>query len=73
MISLMLVVSVVPMAQLPAAGPQAAVVRDSIYALAVEPSKYPEDAVVWLLDEGVYRIEPVGRSRLTFRKVVQIL
>lgn len=73
MISLMLVVSLVPMAQLPAAGPQAAVVRDSVYALAVEPSKYPEDAVVWLLDEGVYRIEPDGRSRRTIRQVVQIL
>ena len=46
---------------------------DSIYALAVKPEDHPEDAFVWLLDEGIYRIEPDGRTRNTIRKVVQIL
>ena len=46
---------------------------DSIYALAVKPADHPEDAFVWLLDEGVYSIEADGRTRNTVRKVVQIL
>ncbi len=71
--SLMLLVSLLQTAQSPAPPAQPAVIRDSIYALAVEPSKYPEDAVVWLLDEGEYRIEPDGRSSRTIRQVVQIL
>lgn len=48
-------------------------VRDSIYSLAVKPADHPDDAVVWLLDEGVYRIEPDGRTANTIRQVVQIL
>lgn len=46
---------------------------DSIYSLAVKPSDHPNDAVVVLLDEGVYRIEADGRTSTTTRQVVQIL
>lgn len=49
------------------------VVHDSIYALAVNPADYPKNDFVWLLDEGVYRIEPDGRWVRTLRQVIQIL
>src|SRR5688500_11283565 len=54
----------------PSAAPPAA---DSIYALAVKAADFPDDAVVWLLDEGIYKIEPDGRTSNTIRQVVQIL
>jgi hypothetical protein len=53
--------------------PADSVIRDSIYSLAVNPADYPKNSYVWLLDEGVYRIEPDGRWSRTFRQVVQIL
>jgi hypothetical protein len=53
--------------------PADSVVHDSIYALAVQPSDFPKQSVVYLLDEGVYRIEPDGRGVRTVRQVVQIL
>lgn len=46
---------------------------DTIYRLAVDPSAYPEEASVLLLDDGVARFEADGRSHRTFRQVVQIL
>jgi hypothetical protein len=46
---------------------------DTLYKLAVKPSDYPDEAVVWLLDEGVLRIEPDGRGTRTYRQVVQVL
>jgi transglutaminase-like putative cysteine protease len=46
---------------------------DSIYLSAVKPTDFPDDAVVWLLDEGVYRTEPDGRTNQTIRQVIQIL
>ena len=49
------------------------IAKDSIYSLAVDPTAHPNDAVVWLLDEGVYRIEADGRASRTIRQVVQIL
>src|SRR4051812_37717020 len=49
------------------------VVNDSIYKLVVNPADYPKNSVVFLLDEGVYRIEPNGHLSRTFRQVVQIL
>lgn len=64
--------AVIPHTGRPAAHPDS-VVRDSIYALAVNPADYPKNDYVWLLDEGVYRIEPDGRWVRTFRQVVQIL
>ena len=54
-------------------GHPAAFVRDSIYKLAVNPAEFGDDPVVWLLDEGVYRIEADGRTSHTTRQVVQIL
>jgi hypothetical protein len=50
-----------------------AIVADSIYALAVKPEAYPDESVVWLLDEGVYKVEADGRTSRTTRQVVQIL
>lgn len=52
---------------------QAVVQPDSIYSLAVKPESYPDESVVWLLDEGVYRVEADGRTSRTTRQVVQIL
>src|SRR6266545_2791432 len=49
------------------------VIHDSIYSLAVKPSDFPKQTYVWLLDEGVYKVEPDGRGRVTVRQVVQIL
>jgi hypothetical protein len=50
-----------------------AIEPDSIYALAVKPESFPDESVVWLLDEGVYKVEPDGRTSRTTRQVVQIL
>ena len=49
------------------------VLQDSIYSLAVKPENFPDEAVVWLLDEGVYKVEPDGRTSRTTHQVVQIL
>ena len=46
---------------------------DSIYRLAVDPAKYPEEDAAYLLDDGVVRYEADGRGTQTFRQIVQIL
>lgn len=46
---------------------------DSLYRLAVKASDHPDESVVWLLDEGLLRLEPDGRGTRTYRQVVQIL
>ena len=46
---------------------------DSIYRLAVDPKDYPDEPYVYLLDDGVVRLEADGRGTRTFRQVVQIL
>ena len=46
---------------------------DTLYKLAVKPSDYPDEDAVWLLDEGVLRLEPDGRGTRTYRQVVQVL
>jgi Domain of Unknown Function with PDB structure (DUF3857)/Transglutaminase-like superfamily len=46
---------------------------DTLYGLAVKPSDHPDEAAVWLLDEGVLRLEPDGRGTRTYRQVVQVL
>ena len=46
---------------------------DSLYRLAVKPSDHPDESVVWLLDEGLLRLEPDGRGTRTYRQVVEIL
>jgi len=47
--------------------------NDTIYALAVKPADYPEEQYVFLLDDGVVRLEADGRGTRTFRQVAQIL
>jgi transglutaminase-like putative cysteine protease len=47
--------------------------NDTIYKLAVNPADYPDDDYVFLLDDGVIRFEPDGRTSRTYRQVVQIL
>lgn len=65
-----------------AAGAQAPVITaagdpsvrsDTIYSLAVAADDYPEDAWIFLLDDGVVSVEPDGRQRGTYRYVAQVL
>ena len=46
---------------------------DSIYRLAVDAAKFPEEDAVFLLDDGVIRLEADGRGTRTYRQIVQIL
>ena len=46
---------------------------DTIYKLAVKAGDHPEESAVFLLDDGVVRVEADGRGAQTFRQVVQIL
>jgi transglutaminase-like putative cysteine protease len=46
---------------------------DSIYALAVDSNAYREYPFVYLLDDGVARLEPDGRGTRTYHQVIQIL
>ena len=46
---------------------------DTLYKLAVDPAAYPDQAIVWLLDDGVIRYDDQGRETRTYRKVIQIL
>ncbi len=46
---------------------------DSIYRLAVDAAKYPEQDMVYLLDDGVIRLEADGSGTRTFRQIVQVL
>src|SRR5207247_8143187 len=45
---------------------------DTIYRLAVNPADHPDDDYVYLLDDGVVRLEADGRGSRTYRQVVQI-
>ena len=47
--------------------------NDTIYSLAVDPADHADDDVVFLLDDGVVRVERDGRGSRTYRQVVQIL
>src|SRR5256886_6894451 len=47
--------------------------NDTISRLAVNPADYPDEEFVYLLDDGVVRFEPDGRSSRTYRQVIQIL
>ncbi len=46
---------------------------DTIYRLAVDPDDHPEESYVYLLDDGVVRVEPDGTGSRTYRYVVQVL
>jgi len=47
--------------------------NDTIYRLAVNPADHPNEAYIYLLDDGVVRLEADGRGTRTYRQVVQIL
>ena len=55
------------------AAAQSAKVTDSLYKLTVDPAAHADLPFVWLLDEGVYKIDADGRTTNTNRQVVQIL
>jgi transglutaminase-like putative cysteine protease len=46
---------------------------DTIYKLVVDPAKYPDQPFVYLLDDGVVRLEADGRGTRTYRQVIQLL
>lgn len=46
---------------------------DTLYALAVDSTKYPRESFIYLLDDGVLRFEVDGRGSRTYRQVIQIL
>lgn len=46
---------------------------DTIYALAVDSTKHPDEPYVVLLDDGVIRYEADGRGSRTYRTIVQLL
>ena len=46
---------------------------DTIYKLVVKAEDHPKEDAVYLLDDGVVRVEADGRGTQTFRQVVQIL
>lgn len=46
---------------------------DTVYKLAVKPADVPEETAALLLDDGVVRIEPDGRTSRTYRQIVQVL
>lgn len=48
-------------------------IEDSLYRMTVKAEDHADLAYVWLLDEGVWRIESDGRTKNTTRQVVQIL
>jgi len=54
-------------------GGDPSVKNDTIYRLAVKPAEHPDEAYVYLLDDGVIRLEADGRGTRTYRQVVQIL
>jgi len=46
---------------------------DTIYALAVDPSTHAGEDWIYLLDDGIVRVERDGRTTSTYRQVVQVL
>jgi transglutaminase-like putative cysteine protease len=46
---------------------------DSIYRLAVDAARFPQEDAAYLLDDGVVRLEADGRGTRTFRQIVQVL
>ena len=47
--------------------------NDTIYKLAVKASDYPDDPIVYLLDDGIVHREADGRGTETFRQIAQVL
>jgi hypothetical protein len=46
---------------------------DTIYKLAVDSAKYPEQSTVLLLDDGVITVESDGRETRTYHQITQVL
>ncbi|HEX6534731.1 MAG TPA: DUF3857 domain-containing transglutaminase family protein [Gemmatimonadaceae bacterium] len=46
---------------------------DSIYALALKQGEHSDEPYVFLLDDGVVRLEADGRATRTYRQVIQLL
>ena len=46
---------------------------DTIYPLAVDAAKYPDQDMVYLLDDGVVRLEADGSGSRTYRQIIQVL
>jgi hypothetical protein len=74
-IALLLIAPAILAAQAPKITQQGdpTVKSDTIYQLAVKAADHPEENAVFLLDDGVVRLEADGRGTQTFRQVVQIL
>ena len=68
-------VAVAALAQAPNITPSGdpSVKSDTIYRLAIDPKTHPDDPYIFLLDDGVVRVEPDGRTIRTYRQVIQIL
>src|SRR5256712_2252963 len=74
-LALLLAVAAPALAQTPRITPAGdpTVRTDTIYRLAVNPADHPDDDYIYLLDDGVVRLEADGRGSRTYRQVVQIL
>src|SRR5262245_12829420 len=46
---------------------------DTIYRLAVDSAEQPDDPYIYLLDDGVVRVQADGRISRTYRQIVQVL
>jgi transglutaminase-like putative cysteine protease len=46
---------------------------DTIYRLAVDAGRYPEEDAAYLLDDGIVRLNADGRGTRTYRQIVQVL
>ncbi|HMI57720.1 MAG TPA: DUF3857 and transglutaminase domain-containing protein, partial [Gemmatimonadaceae bacterium] len=46
---------------------------DTIYSLAVKPADYADQPYVYLLDDGIVKLEADGTGTRTYRQIVQIL
>src|SRR4051812_29771822 len=46
---------------------------DTIYRLAVDAARYPEEGAAYLLDDGIVRLNADGRGTRTYRQIVQVL
>lgn len=46
---------------------------DTIYRLAVDSAQQPDDPYIYLLDDGVVRVQADGRISRTYRQIVQVL
>jgi hypothetical protein len=57
----------------PGAARDAFVPGDTIYRLAVNPAEYRTEDFVVLLNDAVVQVEADGRTRETYRRVVQLL